>query len=104
MYEHFTYVVCLLLTLLALGTIDYHYQLAFFGHCRTTLLTLSSAVILFLLWDIAGVQLNIFYAGLTRFTLHIFIWPNIPIEEIFFLTVLCYLPLLSMRFWERRHE
>ena len=48
----------------------------------------------FLIWDAFGVALGVFFRGQTGFLTGILIAPEIPLEEVFFLTLLCYSALL----------
>jgi len=66
------------------------------GAKHATITTLLIGVSFFLVWDIAGIMLGIFSTnpryvfGLNFFT------PNLPIEEVLFLTLLIYVSLISV--------
>jgi lycopene cyclase domain-containing protein len=91
------YLACLIFSLVGLFLTDYRYKLAFFHDRRRTALTLVLSVVFFLLWDIAGVALDIFFVGDSAYLSGIRVLPEVPIEELFFLTLLCYVTLLVWR-------
>lgn len=98
------YLIGLIIALGCLSLIDWRYKLAFFYDKRRTLLTLGAAVFLFSLWDIFGIRLGIFFHGGSDLTLPLRLFPEFPIEEIFFLTLLTYTTLLAYRFFSRRQK
>jgi len=50
-------------------------------------------VLFFLVWDFFGVGLGIFFRGETDFITGLLVAPEVPLEEVFFLTLLCYLTM-----------
>jgi hypothetical protein len=50
-------------------------------------------VLFFLAWDLAGIGLGIFFRGETSFMTGVQLAPELPIEELFFLVLLCYLSM-----------
>jgi lycopene cyclase domain-containing protein len=104
-FENWIYLLLLLGALCSLSLIDYRYRLALFYKPKRTALVLGVAVLLFLLWDIAGVQLGIFFIGQTNYLTGLSIFPEVPIEEVFFLLLLNYNALLiwrgGARLWPR---
>ena len=57
----------------------------------------SSGVVFFLVWDLVGIGLGIFFRGETAFMTGILLAPELPLEELFFLTLLCYLTMNLVR-------
>ena len=88
------YLACILVSIAGLGVLDYRYKLAFWHDRMRTTYTLLTAVIIFLVWDIAGIALGIFKHGNSPFNLPFTIAPEFPVEELFFLTLLCYSALI----------
>lgn len=88
------YLLCLLLSLLSLFIVDARYKLVFFYMPKRASKTIITAVLFFLAWDIAGIQLGIFFPGDSKYTVSINVLPGVPVEELFFLTLLSYLTLL----------
>lgn len=91
------YAISLLLTICSFLFIDARYRLVFFYKPKRAVKTILTAVIFFLAWDIAGVRLGIFYPGDSRYAVSITVLPGVPVEELFFLTLLSYLTLLIWR-------
>jgi len=95
------YLVGLITALSCLLLIDWRYKLAFFYATKRTILTLSIAIGLFVVWDFFGIRLGIFFHGGSDYTLPFRLFPEFPIEELFFLTLLTYSALLIYRFSQR---
>lgn len=92
--EAFYYLGALLFSIAGLVFLDYRFKLAFFNEPKRTAITLSIAIGLFLIWDLAGINLGIFFNGPSSYDLGIFLLPELPIEEIFFLFLLNYTALI----------
>jgi lycopene cyclase domain-containing protein len=90
----FAYLAVLTFSLLGLGAIDFRSKLALFVYPLRTTLTLVLGMVFFLIWDVAGIGLGIFFMGDTSMLTGIMIAPEVPLEELFFLAVLCYTTLL----------
>ena len=84
--------------------IDRRYKLAFFHNIKRTAFTLAIAIWLFIVWDIFGIELGIFFHGGSAYSLPFRIIPEFPIEEIFFLFLLTYVTLLIYRFVETKRS
>jgi lycopene cyclase domain-containing protein len=87
------YLIGLVVALVGMVVLDLRFRL-FFGRAP-----LRAAVVLvlglafFLAWDVAGVGLHIFFRGGSRWLLGLQLAPEVPIEELFFLALLCYLTM-----------
>lgn len=101
---HFAYLAALSISLLGLGLLDWRFRVALFAEPRRALLTLAIGVGFFLLWDAAGIGLGIFFRGDGPYMTGVVLAPEIPLEELVFLTLLVYQTLLLWRYFERRHE
>ena len=93
----------LLIVLGCLGLVDYKYHLAMFRHPVRASIILLVLVVLFAIWDIAGIQAGIFRKGSSPLLLGIDIIDNFPIEEIAFLLVLHYTALLAWTYTRSRY-
>ena len=91
------YLLGLVVGLLGLGFIDWQHRLALFVRPKLTIATVLISVSIYLLWDIVGISYGIFFSGHSPFMLGQYILPNLPLEELFFLTLLTYLSLLLYR-------
>lgn len=97
------YLVALVVSLTGLGLLDYTHKLALFaGKIWQTLVTVAVGVVFFLLWDVAGIAAGVFFRGPGPYQTGILIGLELPLEEVFFLTLLCYVILLSYLAVERR--
>jgi len=98
----YAYIVILLASIIGIAMIDHRLKLALFVETRRTIITLLIGVIFFTLWDVLGIALGIFFSGGSQFSTNIFIFPEYPVEEFFFLLLLCYVTLVGWRAGERR--
>ncbi len=98
----FLYLIGLIVAISCLVLIDYRYTLAFFYDRRRTIMTLMTAIGLFVIWDILGINLGIFFHGGSSFSLPFRLLPEFPIEELFFLLLLTYVTLIVYRFIEQK--
>jgi len=95
--QHWTYLIALVISLVGLFAIDWRQKLAFFADVRRTISVLIVALIFFVLWDLAGVWFGIFSSGHSAWMLGVYLAPQFPLEEVFFLLLLNYLALLIFR-------
>ena len=86
----FLYLGALLLALGCMVLLDSRFRLFFWADARRATLVLVAGVAFFLAWDLAGIGLSIFYRGETAFMTGVLLAPELPLEEVFFLTLLCY--------------
>lgn len=105
----FAYLTALTLSLVGLGLIDRRHRLALFaGEVRRTLITVAVGVGFFLYWDVVGIAQGVFFRGAGPYQTGVVIGEELPLEEVFFLTLLCYVLLLSYlgvtRWWDARTE
>lgn len=89
----FAYLASLLVSLTGMVLLDRRFGLFFWRDARRAALTLASGLVLFLIWDLAGISLGIFFRGQTDFMTGLLLAPELPVEELFFLTLLCYLTM-----------
>jgi len=97
------YVGSLLLSLCGLGLLDFRHRLAIFDGQRVrTLITVAIGVVFFLSWDLAGIAHGVFFRGAGPYMTGVVIAPELPVEEVLFLTLLSYVLLLSYLAVSRR--
>lgn len=90
----FAYLAGLLVGITGMAIIDWRYKLAFWRDRRRTLLTLGICMGVFIVWDILGIMFGIFFHGGSELTLPLRLLPEFPLEELFFLLLLCYCTLV----------
>ncbi|MFU8948033.1 lycopene cyclase domain-containing protein [Mycetocola zhadangensis] len=87
------YLGALLVSLGCMVLLDSRFRLFFWADARRAAIVLVLGVVFFLAWDLAGIGLSIFYRGETDFMTGILLAPELPLEEVFFLTLLCYVAM-----------
>ncbi len=88
------YLGALLFGITGLLIIDYRWKLAFWREARRTTMTLAVAIAIFVVWDILGISLGIFFHGGSAYALPYRLAPEFPIEELVFLFLLTYSALI----------
>ena len=87
----FAYLAALLVSLTGMVVLDRRFGLFFWRAPRAAAVVLAAGVLFFLAWDLVGINRGIFYRGETSFMTGLQVAPELPVEEVFFLTFLCYL-------------
>ncbi len=100
----FVYLAALAVSLLGLGVLDWRYRVALWDQPRRTAITLAIGVAFFVVWDAVGIGLGIFFRGDGPYMTGLLVAPELPVEELFFLTLLVYNTLLVWRALDRRHR
>ena len=90
------YLVILLASLGCMVLLDRRFSLFFWRDARRASIVLVSGLIFFVLWDLFGIGLGIFYRGETAFMTGIVVAPELPLEELFFLGFLGYLTMVLL--------
>ncbi|GAB3118697.1 lycopene cyclase domain-containing protein [Glaciibacter psychrotolerans] len=89
----FLYLLILVVSLGAMVLLDWRFRLFFWRQPVRATLVLGLGVVFFLVWDLFGIRLGIFYRGETQLLTGLLLAPELPVEELFFLTFLCYLTM-----------
>lgn len=87
------YLVLLLIAIGCMMLIDRRWRLFFWRDRVAAACTILIGVAFFLVWDLVGISQGIFFRGETAFMTGILVGPELPLEEVFFLTLLCYLTM-----------
>jgi lycopene cyclase domain-containing protein len=93
----FAYLLALLVSLTGMVVLDRRFGLFFWRSPGVAAVVLSMGVLFFLAWDLIGITAGIFYRGETAFMTGLQLAPELPVEEVFFLTFLCYLFLNALQ-------
>jgi lycopene cyclase domain-containing protein len=91
-----SYLAILLLSLLGCYLLDRTHKLALTVDPKRAFLSMVPAFVVFVIWDIAGITLGIFFRGNNTLLTGIQILPEFPLEEVFFLMLLCYSTLIAL--------
>lgn len=95
------YLAALLISLFGMVMLDRRFRLFFFADARRAAIVLTVGVAFFLAWDLVGIGAGVFFRGETSFMTGLQVAPELPIEEPFFLTLLCYLTMNLVGFISR---
>jgi lycopene cyclase domain-containing protein len=98
------YLAGLFASLGGLVLIDCRYRLVLWRDARTAVRIIAGSLVFFVIWDILGIQLDIFHSGHSAYMTGWYLLPDLPVEEIFFLTLLLYLPLVASSWLEERRH
>jgi lycopene cyclase domain-containing protein len=83
------YLAALLVSIAGLVTLDLRWKVFLGAAPRRAAAVLAVGVAGFLLWDLAGVGLGIFFEGESGLLVGVDLAPDVPLEELFFLILLC---------------
>lgn len=95
------YLGALLVSIGGIALLDRAHRLAFWSDWRLSAACVGIGVVGFLAWDLAGLALGIFARGDSPHMTGILLAPELPIEEVGFLTLLCYTALAAWRAFDR---
>jgi lycopene cyclase domain-containing protein len=84
------YLLGMLVSLTGMTVLDARYRLFFWRAPWRAAAVMAIGVVFFLVWDAFGVALGIFFIGPTRLLTGVLLAPDVPLEELFFLLLLCY--------------
>ena len=96
----FLYLGLLLISISGLAALDFKHKLAI-AKTRRYLCMILIPVFFFLMWDLAGISLGIFFRGDASLLTGILLSNELPLEEIFFLILLSYSSLLLLKAFGR---
>lgn len=98
----FLYLGALLFSIAGMIAFDVRHRLFFAVAPRRAAIVLAVGVAFFLVWDVAGIDLGIFFRGNPGLLTGVLLAPELPLEELFFLTLLCYLTMNLYGFFSLR--
>jgi lycopene cyclase domain-containing protein len=84
------YLAALLVSLTGMVVLDRRFRLFFWDSPRRAAVVLVAGIAFFVLWDLFGIGMGIFFRGETAFMTGLQVAPELPVEELFFLALLCY--------------
>lgn len=88
------YLAALAIALTGMVLLDRRFGLFFWsGTPRRAAIVLAAGVAFFLAWDLVGIGTGVFFRGETSFMTGLQVASELPVEEVFFLTLLCYLTM-----------
>ncbi|WP_211358960.1 lycopene cyclase domain-containing protein [Nesterenkonia populi] len=88
------YLTALLTSLACMLVIDHRFELFVFRSPLRAAAVVLAGLMLFLAWDFGGIALGIFFQGPGPYMTGIMLAPELPLEEIVFLTFLSHLTMV----------
>lgn len=98
---NFLYLSCLLLSLAGLAILDFRFKLAFAKDAKAAGFALGIAYVIFVIWDLSGISAGIFFKGQSPYLTGVMLFKDFPLEELFFLALLCYTTLIVATWFDR---
>jgi lycopene cyclase domain-containing protein len=98
------YLAGLLVALAGMIVLDQRFRLFFWRDARRATIVLAIGLVFFLVWDVAGIRLGIFFRGETALMTGLALAPQLPLEEPLFLLLLCYLAMNLYGFFTRSRQ
>lgn len=89
------YLAAILGSAAGIAVLDVRFRLAFPAAPRRTTLTVITALLFFVVWDLVGIGTGVFVKGDSPLYVGWELAPHLPIEEIAFLAFLVYLALVA---------
>lgn len=90
----FAYGAVLLLVIGCMAMIDARLRLVMWRDPRRHLTALALGIGFFLLWDVAAIAFGFYHRGESEAMTGILLAPELPLEELIFITFLCYITLV----------
>lgn len=84
------YLVGLLIAIAGIAVLDARYRLFFWRAPVRAAVVMVIGLVFFLVWDVVGVHLGIFFIGTNGLLTGVLLAPDVPLEELFFLVLLCW--------------
>lgn len=88
------YLAALLASLACMVALDARFRLVLWRHPRRALGVLAIGIAFFLVWDLAAIASGHYRAGESDAMTGIMLAPELPLEELVFITFLCYFTLV----------
>lgn len=88
------YLAALLTSAGCILLVDWRQQLFIFREPLRAVIILAIGALFFLLWDVAGIALGIFFQGSGPYMTGIMLGPELPLEELVFLLFLCHVTMV----------
>lgn len=87
------YLGALLVSVTGMLVLDLRYRLFFRRDPWRAAAVLVIGLVVFLAWDVAGIGLGVFFRGNPDLLSGVLLAPELPLEELLFLTLLCWLTM-----------
>lgn len=88
------YLLAIVISGAGIATIDARWRLAAWRRPLATIVAVAVGVAFFLAWDAVGILTGVFFQGDSPLFIGVSVAPELPLEELFFLTFLSYLAVV----------
>lgn len=88
------YAAALAVPLVCMGLLDRRFGLVLWRDLRRGVVVLLVGVVFFLLWDLAAIAAGFYHRGESEAMTGLLLAPELPVEELLFITFLCYTTLV----------
>ena len=88
------YLAALIAVIGCMALLDRRFGLVLWADARRGMLALLIGVAFFLLWDVAAIAAGFYHKGDSEAMTGIMLAPELPLEELVFVTFLCYFTLV----------
>lgn len=85
------YLGALLVSMGCMALVDHRWELFAFGRPRAAGLAVAAGFVFFVVWDLVAIALGMYVKGDSPAMSGLEIAPHFPVEELVFITFLCYL-------------
>jgi lycopene cyclase domain-containing protein len=97
----FVYLGALLVSLAGMVVLDLRFRLFFAVAPLRAAIVMATGIAFFLVWDLAGIGAGVFFRGDPGLLTGVLLAPELPLEELFFLALLCYTTMNAYRWLSR---
>ncbi|KQO61353.1 lycopene cyclase domain-containing protein [Curtobacterium sp. Leaf261] len=87
------YLLGLVVALVGMTVLDRRFGLFFWRAPVRAAVVMVVGIVFFLVWDLTGIGLGVFFVGDTVLLTGVMVAPEVPVEELFFLALLCYVTM-----------
>ena len=87
------YLAALLVALTGMVVLDRRFRLFYWVNAQRASIVHIVGIVFFLVWDLYGIGQGLFFRGETSFMTGVLLGPELPLEELFFLTLLTYMTM-----------
>lgn len=85
------YLGFLVVSLACMGLVDHRWRLFLFDRPRAAATAVAVGFVFFLVWDLVAIEFAVYSKGESPAMTGIDVAPHLPLEELFFITFLCYI-------------
>lgn len=88
------YGAAILVPTACMALLDARFRLVLWRDPRRSLVVLAVGILLFLAWDLVAISQGFYHRGASEAMTGLLLAPELPVEELLFITFLCYVTLV----------